>query len=253
MKRLTYLLIFVASLGYSQSNLVFNRVLNFKLTSSQTATVPAGKVWKVENFTNQSGTVADYFYLDTSDADYGSLSITNGFIDTTEGGVVWLKEGSDIRGYASSGTLFSILEFDVVPVSTTSTSSGGLSSEGLEFNQVINYSNNVIVGGYGEIIDVLEVPQGKVWKITRVTILGRSGGTSPGVQYRPNDVDQISVELGGINLFYRPNNSGYSNSSFENYPVWINSGTKDLVVGQYADGSSSFRITLSAIEYNIPQ
>ena len=253
MKRLTYLLIFVASLGYSQSNLVFNRVLNFKLTSGQTATVPADKVWKVENFTNQGGTAVDNFTFGTSEADYGSPSITNHFYDATEGGIVWLKEGSDISGYSSNGTLFSILEFDVVPVSTTSTGSGGLSSEGLEFNQVINYSNNVIVGDYGEIIDVLEVPQGKVWKITRVTILGRSGGTLPGVQYRPNDVDQISVELGGINLFYRPTNSGYSNSSFENYPVWINSGTKDLVVGKYDFISRSFRITLSAIEYNIPQ
>lgn len=255
MKKIVFALLMTMGMLNAQNNLVFNRVLNFKLTSSQTATVPAGKVWKVENFTNQSGTGADNFYLYTSDADYGLPTITNGYIDSTEGGIVWLKEGSDISGYASNGTLFSILEFDVVPVSTTSTGSGGLSSEGLEFNQVINYSNNVIVGGYGEIIDVLEVPQGKVWKITRVTILGRpSSTTAPGGQYRPYDVDQISVELGGINLFYRPSNSGYSNSSFENYPVWINSGTKDLVVGKY-DGSSgsSFKITLSAIEYNIPQ
>ena len=256
MKRLTYLLIFVASLGYSQSNLVFNRVLNFRLTPgngtvtpAQTATVPDGKVWKIESY-DRDGAGSIRVGFEIQNPEYGS-TITLGSYSTTP---IWLQEGTILKA-TTDGIFFSVLEFDVVPVSTTSTGSGGLSSEGLEFNQVINYSNNVIVGGYGEIIDVLEVPQGKVWKITRVTILGRtSSSTAPGAQYRPYDVDQISVELGGINLFYRPTNSGYSNSSFENYPVWINSGTKDLVVGKYdGSSSSSFKITLSAIEYNIPQ
>ena len=247
MKRLTYLLIFVASLGYSQSNLVFSRVLNFNLGFQENVTVPEGKVWKVEEFYN-TGNTLNALYFSNPSPELGN-PVSNSFYAFSDR-PVWFEEGVILRG---NGQVISVLEFDVVPVSTTSTGSGGLSSEGLEFNQVINYSNNVIVGGFGEIIDVLEVPQGKVWKITRVTILGRSSGTAPGTQYRPNDVDQISVELGGINLFYRPTNSGYSNSSFENYPVWINSGTKDLVVGKYASDSSSFRITLSAIEYNIPQ
>lgn len=249
MRRLTYLLIFVASLGYSQSNLVYNRVLNFKLTSSQTATVPEGKVWKVENFTNQGGTGVDNFRYFTSEADYGSPSIANETFDATEGGVVWLKEGSDISGYASNGTLFSILEFDVVPVSTTSTGSGGLSSEGLEFNQVINYSNTVTTGPLGDIVDNLVVPEGKVWKITRVFL----NGYAYVYPTRPYDVSNCSVELGGQNLFYRPSTSGYSNSSFENYPVWINSGTKSLIIGHSENNNKSFKISISAIEYNIPQ
>jgi hypothetical protein len=233
---------------------VFNRVLNFRLTPgngtvtpAQIATVPDGKVWKIESY-DRDGAGSINIGFEIQNPEYGS-TITFGSYSTTP---IWLQEGTILKAN-SDGIFFSVLEFDVVPVSTTSTGSGGLSSEGLEFNQVINYSNNVIVGGYGEIIDVLEVPQGKVWKITRVTILGRGGGTSPGAQYRPYDADQISIELGGVNLFYRPASSGYSNSSFENYPVWINSGTKDLVVGKYDTASSSFRITLSAIEYNIPQ
>ena len=253
MKRLTYLLIFVASLGYSQSNLVFNQALLLTLSSSTTYTVPLGKVWKIEAPSLRGTNTSAWLILDGAPFNFAASNV--GTITP-----IWLPEGTEVSYGIGSGSfenqpsnIVSILEFDVVPVSTTSTGSGGLSSEGLEFNQVINYSNNVTVGGYGEIIDVLEVPQGKVWKITRVTILGRSTGTSPGVQYLPTDVDQISVELGGINLFYRPTNSGYSNSSFENYPVWINSGTKDLVVGQYGGGSNRYRITLSAIEYNIPQ
>ena len=248
MKRLTFLLIFVASFGYSQSNLVFNRVLNFKLTSSQTATVPAGKVWKVENFTNQSGNVADQFYLDTSDADFGSPSITSGYID---GVVVWLKEGSDIRGYPA-GTLFSILEFDVVPVSTTSTGSGGLSSEGLEFNQVINYSNNIIVSGTGEINDTIVVPEGKVWKLTRVTLTKAYNPTSNFV-YEPEDASNAAIYLGGILIFYRPPTSGYSTSSYNSYPIWINSGTKELAVGDNDTIDTRYLVTFTGIEYNIPQ
>lgn len=247
MKRLTYLLIFVASLGYSQSNLVFNRVLNFKLTSSQTATVPAGKVWKVENFTNQGGTGADNFYLDTSDADYGSPSITNGFIDTTEGGVVWLKEGSDISGYASNGTLFSILEFDVVSVSTSSTGSGGLSSEGLEFNQVINYSGDGYLtnSNRSEILTSLNVPENKVWKITNVSMSRRTGASTLA------DNDGLNAQLGN-QIIYSRYISGYSPPTV-NYPIWISSGTHDLTISDDTQNGLSYRISISAIEYNTPQ
>lgn len=246
MKRLTYLLIFVASLGYSQSNLVFNRVLNFKLTSSQTATVPAGKVWKVENITNQGGTGPDNFYLDTSDADYGSPSITNGFIDTTEGGVVWLKEGSDISGYASNGTLFSILEFDVVSVSTTSTGSGGLSSEGLEFNQVINFSGVGVLTNNNrlEVLTSLVVPENKVWKITSVAMHKSSNG-------QLSDVGGLAAQL-GTQIIYSRFISGYSPPTIT-YPIWISSGTFDLKISIPGGDTIPYRISISAIEYNIPQ
>ena len=245
MKKLITLALIVGAttLTQAQSNLVFNQVLNFKVSISVSATVPEGKVWKVEH--NNSGDLL----VDKVDVAYGSPLNNDSFVGTSEGhNAIWFSEGAVLKTNSGSVNL-SILEFNVVPTSTTIGGSGGLSSEGLEFNQVINYSTTSTVAGYGQIVDVLEIPQGKVWKITRVTIL-KVSGLNP---YIPLAIDEISVELGGINLFYRPSASGYSNSSYENYPVWINSGTKDLAVGDTSSSSSSIKITLSAIEYNIPQ
>lgn len=241
MKRLTYLLIFVASFGYSQSNLVFNQVLNFRLTDVTSATVPDGKVWKVEHSNRE-------IRATKLGVPYGSNLNYSPFNPTAGSNVIWFSEGTEIST-SGADTHLSILEFDVVPVSTTSTGSGGLSSEGLEFNQVINYSNTVTTGPLGDIVDNLEVPEGKVWKITRVFL----NGYAYVYPTRPYDVSNCSVELGGQNLFYRPSTSGYSNSSFENYPVWINSGTKSLIIGHGENNNKSFKISISAIEYNIPQ
>jgi len=242
MKKLITLALIVGAttLTQAQSNLVFNQVLNFTVSSSVSATVPEGKVWKVEH---SSGDLR----IDKADVAYG-LGISNVPLWNVNK-PTWYSEGTVLFTSSSFSTL-SILEFNVVAISSSGGGgSGGLSSEGLEFNQVINYSTTSTVAGYGQIVDVLEIPQGKVWKITRVTILGYSGT----VPYRPYAADEIMVELGGINLFYRPSASGYSNSSYENYPVWINSGTKDLAVGKYSSSNTAFKITLSAIEYNIPQ
>ena len=237
MKRLTYLLIFVASFGYSQNNLVFNKVLNFRLATNQTATVPPDKAWKIEGNPGIQFT--------SPNPEYG---ISSGSYSATDD-VVWLAEGTTIIG--SNAPSLSILEFDVVPVSTTSTSSGGLSSEGLEFNQVINYSNNVAVSGWGEIIDTIVVPDGKVWKLTRVTLTEASSPTST-LEYTPNIVSDAAIYLGGILIFFR-SSINYNSSSYESYPIWINSGTKELAVGDSDGNTNRFLVTFTAIEYNIPQ
>ena len=244
MKRLTYLLIFVASFGYSQSNLVFNQVLNFRLTDVTSATVPDGKVWKVEHSNSD-------IRATKLGVPYGSNLNYSQFNPTAGSNVIWFSEGTEIST-SGADTHLSILEFDVVPVSTTSTGSGGLSSEGLEFNQVINYSNNVIVDGYGEIIDTIDVPQGKVWKITRATLI-RATPLGSYDEYRPSDVSSAAIYLGGILIFYRPPTNGYSTSSYDNYPIWINSGTKEISVGDNDNTNYRYLVSFSAIEYNIPQ
>jgi hypothetical protein len=248
MKRLTFLLIFVASFGYSQSNLVFNRVLNFKLTSSQTATVPAGKVWKVENFTNQSGTVADQFYLDTSDADFGSPSITNGYID---GGVVWLKEGSDIRGYPS-GTLFSILEFDVVPTSTgtgSGSGGGGVSSDGLIFSQLINEAIAVQqTTTPGTVLYSFDVPAGHIYKVIQLVNVNWLS-----IQF--SNVVSVYISQNGEPINYeKPNMGNSSSTNTHNNYLFLKEGSYDIVYyTSYQGTSSGNRLYMQAIDYIIPQ
>lgn len=243
MRRLTYLLIFVASFGYSQSNLVFNRVLNFKLTSSQTATVPAGKVWKVENFTNQGGTAADNFYLDTSDADYGSPSITNGFIDTTEGGVVWLKEGSDISGYASNGTLFSILEFDVVPVSTTGGGTGGTGGTGTGSGGGQSYGDDFTEGPQltdndGNVYETVQIGD-QIWTTSNLNVSTYSDGTP--IPYISNKSEWVNSSIGAYTYYMQDDQSGYG--KLYNYHA---------IVGNHDNNSNTPPKKLAPEGYHIP-
>ena len=232
MKRLTYLLIFVASFGYSQNNLVFNKVLNFRLATNQTATVPADKAWKIEGNPG--------FEFTSPNPEYG---ISNGIYSSSDD-VVWLAEGTTITG--GTAPSLSILEFDVVPVSTTSTSSGGLSSEGLEFNQVINFSGVGVLNNINrlEVLTSLVVPENKVWKITSVAMHKSSNG-------QLSDVGGLAAQL-GTQIIYSRFISGYSSPTIT-YPIWISSGTFDLKISHPGGDTIPYRISISAIEYNIPQ
>lgn len=227
----------------AQNNLVFNQVLDFKLDSGMSATVPQGKVWKVEFVKGAQLTASK------ENVSYGvALNQTNFGNPGLNQNAPWFSEGT-VLSPTTSGCGLSILEFNVVPISESSSSSGGgLNSEGLEFNQVINYNITVpSFSGNGEVVDNIVIPEGKVWKITSVSLLASS--TS---EFRLNDVDDAGVLLDNIMLFYRPSNAGYSTSSYDNFPIWINSGTKDLVIGRWSSSGPAYRLSISAIEYNIP-
>jgi hypothetical protein len=115
------------SLAYSQGNLQFNQVLTYvqshTLTScgssicswtGSTYTVPAGKVWKVENFIQSGASPASMLINSVCD-----VSSINGL-------PLWLKAGDQIHmrrvcasnpyaNCAGGGSfLLSILEFNVV-------------------------------------------------------------------------------------------------------------------------------------------
>lgn len=95
---------------FAQGNLQFNQALLF---SGQTInTVPAGKIWKVEN-TAQS-------YTSSGSPLYSSLVINaqNWFPQGSGGslptGPIWLPAGSTISGYHAT-TQFNIIEFNIIP------------------------------------------------------------------------------------------------------------------------------------------
>lgn len=95
---------------FSQGNLQFNQALLF---SGQTInTVPAGKIWKVEN-TAQS-------YTSSGSAVYSSLVINSqnwfpqGSGESMPSGPIWLPAGATISGNHST-THFNIIEFNIIP------------------------------------------------------------------------------------------------------------------------------------------
>ena len=219
----------------AQNNLVFNQVILLELTSSGT-TVPEGKVWKVED-----GQLGIFYSVN-------GLTWLIGASGSYKNTPTWFPEGSVFKKYPGSNSLnaLSILEFDVVPVSTTSTGSGGLSSEGLEFNQVINYSGDgyLNISNRSEILTSLNVPENKVWKITNVA-MSRKTGTALA------DNDGLNAQLGN-QIIYSRYISGYSPPTV-NYPIWISSGNHDLTISDDNQNGLPYRISISAIEYNIPQ
>jgi uncharacterized protein (TIGR02145 family) len=127
MKKLFILLLIIPILGFSQNDLVFNRVLNFKLNANETVTVPAGKAWKVENQSSTS------LFISNDNPPYGSaVDISSAFTYITSRNATWLAAGSVLQAASGAGN-FSILEFNVVAASTStgsssSSSGGGFSS-----------------------------------------------------------------------------------------------------------------------------
>lgn len=94
----------------AQGNLQFSQALLFSGTSLNT--VPAGKVWKVEN-TGQS-------YTNGGSSAYASLVINgqNWFPQASGGtlpsGSIWLPAGATIAGWSGT-TQYNIIEFNLVP------------------------------------------------------------------------------------------------------------------------------------------
>lgn len=169
MKKIIFGLLLTMGMLNAQNNLVFNKALNFRLVPGndginlgQTATVPEGKVWKIESY-QRDGAGGINVGFEIQDPEYGS-AISYGSYSSTP---IWLQEGTILKA-PSDGIFFSVLEFNVVPTSTgtgSGTGGGGVSSDGLVIDQVISikYESNQLVFG------TLTVPPGKIFKLNSFT------------------------------------------------------------------------------------
>jgi uncharacterized protein (TIGR02145 family) len=108
----------------AQSNLVFNQVLNFNIGTGEPVTVPEGKVWKLESGISQGNVLISSINqeygnnLDSSNMDAYSLQAYNM--------PMWLGQGTTLTLIYNGSTgdnFLSILEFNVVPLSSSSSSS----------------------------------------------------------------------------------------------------------------------------------
>jgi hypothetical protein len=112
MKHIVIFFLTMLSIGglEAQGNLQFNQALLFSGTTLNT--VPAGKVWKVEN-SGQS-------YTNGGSNAYASLVINGqnwfpqGSGGTLPSGPIWLPAGTTIAGW-SNNTQYNIIEFNLVP------------------------------------------------------------------------------------------------------------------------------------------
>lgn len=110
MKKLITIALIMGAITFieAQSNLVFNQSIILQ-TSYAGAIVPEGKVWKVN-----AGVQGTYFVVNGE----------NWYITNTNN-TIWFPEGSVITRYNGSNSIefLNILEFNVVPISSSSSSS----------------------------------------------------------------------------------------------------------------------------------
>lgn len=237
MKLIIYFFFLLPTFLIAQNNLFFNRVLTFKMNSSLELSVPANKAWHIKS-TNQP-----YISFKTLSPEYGQIVNITQSLSMLEGGV-WLGEG-DILVSTSNNSTFSILEYDVIPISTnTGTSeSTGFSSSGLEFNQVINYTLDFATGfvdgsannGHGVVTNI-SVPSGKVWKVQSVRVNYRDTGRNNAIS---SSID-CYLTMGRTFLDTDPNSE----------PIWFGEGSYEI----YGfDCGSKAALTINAVEFNVIQ
>ena len=220
------ILAFTAKIN-AQSNLIFNQVINESLPIGAQLTVPGGKVWKITMMNNN-------VVINGVETYWNIHKITT---------PVWLGEGDIIEGITSPTAILSIIEFNVVPTSTTTGGSGGgVSTDGLVFEEAITQtliatnelnSNTYL---YGQIV----VPENRILKITSIstyslsTVTGGTGNEGNGWVYI------------GDELFFGAA-SNYTN--FQNR--FLPSGTYTAKI-HWTVGDMPNRLVVNAILYSKP-
>ena len=112
----------------AQGNLQFNQVVT---VSTTTMTVPAGKVWKIESYSESEVTFNSNYFSGCVNVNYHRPLVINnnnyyffGNMATASSGAnyistgnklpIWLKSGDQIRTVCSSD-FASVIEFNIVP------------------------------------------------------------------------------------------------------------------------------------------
>ena len=220
MKRLFFLFLFFTTITLAQSNLVFEQALIVQ--TGPDAVVPNGKVWKIES--SSEGEI----YIDGAS---WMLSDSNG-----KGNLpLWVPEGKTITSNAWYGKI-SVLEFSVVPISSSGSSSNvGVGADGFSASGVFNVELTNNISGYSySLFGTITVPEGKIWKITKVSSFNI---------YSPSTHGYIIISG---NQFYTRLDQ-HANPSPN---VYLSAGVHE-VYATSSDGNGSIEaVTINGIEYN---
>ena len=225
-------------LGFTQNDLVFNRVLNFNISVAEPVVVPEGKAWKIEY-----GITSASLKITTTNQPYGNdLNSVNSnpFNTQSNNSPMWLGAGCTISVSTDNPNMISILEFNVVAASSSSSGSGvGVSSAGFSASGIINLEFSATnTSNIGALVDLgnITVPEGKIWKIAATNF---SSGTDPNTQLGSGYSGTVFVD------------GFYSSSSS---PVYLSAGTYEVTGKTNASGggSATYYIVakINGIEYN---
>ena len=218
----------------AQNNLEFNQVLNFRLSPNQSVTVPDGKAWKVENSDGTSLRLTS-----NSDPYPGTQPLNGQEIEGTGNGLaIWLSEGVSFTVDSSIDRVFSILEFNVVPISSTGsgTVDTGISNGSLpgdDYTPGDSFSDTD-----GNIYETVEV-NGQTWTTTNLNVSTYRDGTP--IPYISDFSEWNSANTGAYTYAAQDSNAGYGKL----YNVYALGGIHDN------DGATPNKI-LAPEGYHIP-
>tara|TARA_B100000886_G_scaffold319579_1_gene260436 strand:- start:90 stop:563 length:474 start_codon:yes stop_codon:yes gene_type:complete len=129
----------------------------------------------------------------------------------------------------------------------------------LQFNRVINleYSQNLngtnsSASNIGEtLLESITIEENKVWKVVSAAITGgdRTRGDSPLYPYG-NDV---GLFINKTKIYQSMSNVATHNQQTIRMPIWISSGTKNIITYMSGTDADPFTISISIIEFNIVQ
>ena len=174
MRNFKYILLFAPAFLIAQNNLFFNRVLNFSLDRGQTVTVPEGKAWNVV-----SGPV---FPINDSPV-YGSTLSGASMIGEANN---WLGEGVSISNGTNALQIYSILEYDVIPISSSTTGSTSSTSGFTSTTDFVGSGQYTTTKDYTEADSFTDIDgneygavniDGAIWSTSNLRVTKFSDGT----------------------------------------------------------------------------
>ncbi|MDG1035838.1 MAG: hypothetical protein P8O87_03270 [Crocinitomicaceae bacterium] len=124
-------------------------------------------------------------------------------------------------------------------------SSSSFAQGNLQFNQVILSEFTTSTQSSGEYITgSITVPAGKVWKVEHASVYGYGS-------YVMSEYGGWSLSIGNI-LIYRSKDNLNTIDGCDNFPIWLPSGSYNIVIGQERTGNwASVRSHINAIEFNV--
>ena len=227
LKKLTYFTFLIIASVHSQNNLEFNQTLNLNI--AEAVTVPTGKTWKITSATHREIIIDGVGWPTLRKETYG------GDVAMASNLPIWVSEGKTISWTATN--YISVLEFNVVPISSSGASSsvgiGG--TDGFSVSGVFNIELTNNISGYSySLFGTITVPEGKIWKITKVSSFNI---------YSPSTHGYIIISG---NQFYTRLDQ-HANPSPN---VYLSAGVHE-VYATSSDGNGSIEaVTINGIEYN---
>lgn len=216
----------------AQSNLVFNKVLNFNIGLAETVTVPDGKAWKLESGVSQGSIL-----ISSTNQEYGNNLDSSNMDDYSLQAYekpLWLGQGTSLTYNGSTSyNYLSILEFNVVPISSSgdSTSNGPLPGD--DYTPGDGFSDTD-----GNTYETVEI-NGQTWTTTNLNISTYRDGTP--IPYISDFAEWSNAKTGAYTYAGQDSGAGYGKL----YNVFALAGIHDN------DGATPNKI-LAPEGYHIP-